>query len=59
MTLPIDERKLSPAATAFNAALMKKNPATIYLVLPPKHLATHGVWLRRMVTSILNKEATP
>jgi type IV secretion system protein VirD4 len=38
---------------AFNFASIKERPTTIYLVLPPKQLVTHGVWLRLMVTSIL------
>ena len=37
----------------YDFALLKHLATTIYLVLPPEFLATHGVWLRLMVTSIL------
>jgi len=38
---------------AFDFGTLKTTPTTVYLVLPPEFLATHGVWLRLMVTSIL------
>lgn len=38
---------------AFDFGALKTTPTTVYLVLPPEFLATHGVWLRLMVTSIL------
>ncbi len=38
---------------AFDFAAVKQTPTTIYLVLPPEYLASHGTWLRLMVTSIL------
>ena len=38
---------------AFDFASIKETPTTVYLVLPPEFLATHGVWLRMMVASIL------
>jgi type IV secretion system protein VirD4 len=34
-------------------AMLKEAPTTIYLVLPPEFLVSHGVWLRMMVASIL------
>ncbi len=34
-------------------ATLKNTPTTIYLVLPPEYLASHGTWLRLMVTAIL------
>lgn len=37
----------------FDFATLKETPTTVYLVLPPEFLATHGVWLRLMVASIL------
>ncbi len=37
----------------FDFATLKETPTTIYLVLPPEYLASHGTWLRLMVTSIL------
>jgi type IV secretion system protein VirD4 len=33
--------------------LLKEQPTTIYLVLPPEFLASHGTWLRLMITTIL------
>jgi type IV secretion system protein VirD4 len=38
---------------AFDFATLKESPSTIYLVLPPEFLASHAVWLRIMVASIL------
>jgi type IV secretion system protein VirD4 len=38
---------------AFDFARLKERPTTIYLALPPEFLASHGVWLRMMVASIL------
>ena len=38
---------------AFDFATIKDVPTTIYLVLPPEYLASHGTWLRIMVASIL------
>jgi type IV secretion system protein VirD4 len=37
----------------FDFAELKEVPTTIYLVLPPEYLASHGTWLRLMVTAIL------
>jgi type IV secretion system protein VirD4 len=48
---PAMKRDLNGPAIDF--AAIKEQPTTIYLVLPPERLATHGVWLRLMVTSIL------
>src|SRR5260370_18557314 len=41
--------KADPVAFSF----LKETPTTVYLVLPPEFLVSHGVWLRMMVTSIL------
>lgn len=38
---------------ACDFASIKSEPTTIYLVLPPEYLASHGTWLRLMVTAIL------
>lgn len=38
---------------AFDFTSLKETPTTVYLALPPEFLATHGVWLRMMVASIL------
>jgi len=40
-------------AGAFDFTTLKEIPTTVYLALPPEFLATHGVWLRMMVASIL------
>ena len=32
---------------------MKYAPMTVYLILPPRYLATHSTWLRLMVTAVL------
>jgi type IV secretion system protein VirD4 len=48
---PAMKKDLKGPAIDFSA--IKEQPTTIYLVLPPERLATHGVWLRLMVTSIL------
>ena len=40
-------------AAALDFATLKETPTTVYLVLPPEFLASHGVWLRMMVASIL------
>lgn len=45
--------KTDLARGAFDYASIKRNPTTIYLVLPPRYLATHSTWLRLMLTSIL------
>jgi type IV secretion system protein VirD4 len=34
-------------------AQLKETPTTVYLVLPPRYLTTHAVWLRLMITTIL------
>ena len=48
---PAMRRDLKGPAIDFSK--IKEQPTTIYLVLPPERLATHAVWLRLMVTSIL------
>lgn len=37
----------------YNFGEMKDRPMTVYLILPPRYLATHSTWLRIMVTSVL------
>lgn len=37
----------------FDFATMKDRPVTVYLVLPPNRLVTHGPWLRLMITAVL------
>ena len=38
---------------AIDFGSLKDTPTTIYLILPPEQLATHGVWLRLMVTAAM------
>ena len=45
--------RLELKGPALQFEMLKQHPTTIYLVLPPERLASHGVWLRLMVTSIL------
>ncbi|WP_226019376.1 type IV secretory system conjugative DNA transfer family protein [Novosphingobium sp. FKTRR1] len=33
--------------------VMKSAPTTIYLILPPRYLETHGTWLRLIITAVL------
>jgi type IV secretion system protein VirD4 len=37
----------------FDFGTLKTEPTTVYLVLPPEFLVSHGTWLRLMITSIL------
>jgi type IV secretion system protein VirD4 len=45
--------KADLAKGSFDYASLKQSPTTVYLVLPPRYLATHSTWLRLMLTSIL------
>ena len=45
--------KADLARGSFDFASIKQTPTTVYLVLPPRYLATHSTWLRLMLTSIL------
>ena len=49
-SLPI-QRDLSGNAIDFSQ--MKHRPMTVYLILPPRFLASHSTWLRLMVTAVL------
>jgi type IV secretion system protein VirD4 len=44
-------RDVSKGAADFGR--MKYQPMTVYLILPPRYLATHSTWLRLMVTAVL------
>jgi type IV secretion system protein VirD4 len=44
-------RDLGKGAADFGQ--MKYRPMTVYLILPPRYLATHSTWLRLMVTAVL------
>jgi type IV secretion system protein VirD4 len=37
----------------FDFASLKETPTTVYLILPPRYLATHSTWLRVMITASL------
>jgi type IV secretion system protein VirD4 len=41
------------AKGSYDFGQMKREPTTVYLVLPPEYLDTHATWLRIMITSIL------
>ena len=45
--------KADLARGAFDFGNLKQRPTTVYLILPPRYLATHSTWLRLMVTSVL------
>lgn len=45
--------KKDMAQGAFDFSTLKQTPTTIYLIIPPRYLSTHGTWLRVMLTSIL------
>lgn len=37
----------------FDFATLKKEPTTVFLILPPDRLRTHAAWLKLMLTSII------
>ena len=37
----------------FDFSEMKRRPITVYLILPPRYLETHAIWLRMMITAVL------
>ena len=41
------------AGDQFDFARLKQEPTTVFLVLPPEYLETHGAWLRVIVNAIL------
>jgi type IV secretion system protein VirD4 len=52
----LDSRQIGPdlaSPTRYDFGTLKTTPTTIYLVLPPRQLATHSAWLRLIVTAIL------
>jgi type IV secretion system protein VirD4 len=61
----LDSRQIGPDLTSsedYDFASLKTTPTTVYLVLPPRQLATHSPWLRLIVTAILQpllKDTTP
>ena len=38
---------------AYDFSRMKREPTTVYLILPARRLATHSTWLRLMIASVL------
>jgi type IV secretion system protein VirD4 len=52
----LDSRQIGPDLASperHDFATLKTTPTTIYLVLPPRQLATHSAWLRLIITAIL------
>ena len=49
--------RLLPAMQPSNVsfAAVKDTPTTVYLVLPARHLETHGVWLRLMLSILIGQ----
>ena len=45
--------KADLAQGSFDYSNLKQRPITVYLILPPRYLATHSTWLRLMVATIL------
>lgn len=44
---------MQPSDVSF--AAMKTTPTTLYLVLPARHLETHGIWLRLMLSVLIGQ----
>ena len=44
---------MQPSGVSF--AEMKETPTTLYLVLPARHLETHGIWLRLMLSVLIGQ----
>jgi type IV secretion system protein VirD4 len=40
---------------SFDFSVLKDRPATVYLILPARRLATHSAWLRLMLASMVQK----
>ena len=51
----IDSKPIQRAlrGDAFDFSEMKRQPITVYLILPPRCLETHSSWLRLMITAVL------
>jgi type IV secretion system protein VirD4 len=51
----IDSRPISDDLEKgkFDFGSLKKRKTTVYLILPPRYLATHAAWLRVLITSAL------
>lgn len=47
------------AKDGFDFAEMKRRPVTVYLILPPTHIARHAKWLRLVITSALQALLRP
>ena len=45
----------APGASEVKFSDMKTTPTTLYLVLPARHLETHGVWLRLMLSVLIGQ----
>jgi type IV secretion system protein VirD4 len=47
------EMKRNLRGEPFDFGTLKTQPTTVYLILPPEFLGSHGIWLRLMVSTIL------
>jgi len=50
---PLIQKDLAQKENVIDFASLKQTPTTVYLILPPEQLTTHGVWLRLMITAAL------
>lgn len=51
----LDSRALKAdlSAGVYDFGMMKRQPTTVYLILPPRYLETHSAWLRIAIATIL------
>ncbi len=54
-TRALDSRSIKKVLSGegFDYSIAKERPVTVYLILPPRRLATHSGWLRVMIASFL------
>lgn len=45
--------KADLSAGTHDFGMMKRQPTTVYLILPPRYLQTHSTWLRIVLTAVL------
>jgi type IV secretion system protein VirD4 len=50
---PLMRADLQKGGDNFTFASLKKTPTTVYLILPPKRLRSHHIWLKLIVTAAL------
>lgn len=44
--------KAATATSSFSLADLRREPSTLYIVIPPEQIATHRTWLRLLIASI-------